>query len=49
MLFNVGASLLNPLLIKWTIQYLMEDEKETKDGIILIVSIIGVRIISVIC
>ncbi|CAD8155775.1 unnamed protein product [Paramecium pentaurelia] len=49
MLFNVGTSLINPLLIKWTIQYLMKEDKETQEGLILIFSIIGVRIISVIC
>ncbi|CAD8112763.1 unnamed protein product [Paramecium primaurelia] len=49
MLFNVGTSLLNPLLIKWIIEYLMKEEKETQEGIILIFSIIGIRIISVIC
>ncbi|CAD8103784.1 unnamed protein product [Paramecium sonneborni] len=49
MLLNVGTSLLNPLLIKWTIQYLMKEEKQIQEGLILIFSIIGMRIISVIC
>lgn len=49
MLLNIGASLTNPVLIKLTIEYLMQEEKEVKEGIYLVVSIIAIRMISVIC
>lgn len=49
MLINVGCSLASPYLIKLTIQYLMKPDKDTLEGIYLIVTIIIVRMVSVIC